>query len=185
MISTKTLFLFIAVSVLTLTAQRSIAMCGDVTGDGRVSSSDALSVLREAVGDDHTMMCDVCPNGTTTTTLGGGATTTTLPGSGTFTLDVVSDGMMSGGMMDRGHGTVTSDPTGINCGSDCNEDFDAGQVVTLTAVADSSSDFIGWMGDVPYQCMYNDGPCSVTMNHDRTVSAVFIDHNGGMGGGMR
>ena len=187
MISHKTLFALITFTVLTFVAQHSAAMCGDVTGDGRVSSSDALSVLREAVGDQHTMMCDMCPGGTTTTTLGGGATTTTLAGattttvlgSGVFTLHVAVDGMMSGGMMDNGHGTVTSDPAGISCGNDCSEDFDAAQVVTLTAVADSGSDFIGWMGNVPFQCMYNDAPCSLTMSRDRDVWAMFIGSSGG------
>ena len=190
--NSKVLLSSISAAIIVLAAQHASAMCGDVTGDGHVSSSDALSVLREAVGDHHSMMCDMCPGGTTTTTVGGGATTTTvagattttLPGSGFYTLRVSSNGMMSGGMMDNGHGKVTSNPAGISCGNDCTEDFDAGQVVTLTAVADSGSDFIGWMGDVPYQCMYNDDPCAVTMTHDRYVWAVFIDGNGGMGGGM-
>ena len=194
---TKTLLSFIsftAVAVVTLTAQRSPAMCGDVTGDGKISSSDALSVLREAVGDHHAMMCDMCgPNDTTTTTIGGGATTTTLaggttttvPGSGLYTLRVATNGMMSGGMMDSGHGHVTSEPAGIDCGDDCTEQFDADQTVTLTAVADPDSDFVGRMGDVPLQCMYNDDPCTVTTTRDRDVWAVFIaDHDGGgMGGG--
>lgn len=159
-------------------------MCGDVAGDGKVTASDALSVLREAVGDHHGMMCDICL-GVTTTTLAGattttvvGSTTTTIQGSGTFTLHVASNGMMFGGMMDNAHGTVTSEPAGINCGDDCNEDYQAGQVVTLTAHADSSSDFIGWMGDVPFLCMYNDDPCSVTMSRDRDVWVVFIDGRG-------
>ena len=190
--STKVLLSFISTALLVLAAQHASAMCGDVTGDNRITSSDALSVLREAVGDDHPMMCDMCPGGTTTTLPGAttttlaGATTTTVPGSGTYTLHVASNGMMSGGMMDNGHGTVTSDPAGISCGEDCNEDFEAGQVVTLTAVAGSGSDFIGWMGDVPFKCMYNDDPCSVTMSRDRDVWAVFIDSGsgGGMGGGM-
>src|SRR5512144_2434051 len=90
--STKVLLSFISTALLLLAAQHASAMCGDVTGDNRITSSDALSVLREAVGDDHPMMCDMCPGGTTTTLPGAttttlaGATTTTVPGSGTFTL---------------------------------------------------------------------------------------------------
>jgi len=184
--SKRVLSLVLSAILISLGAQQALAMCGDVTGDGMVTSSDALSVLREAVGEHHTMMCDMCPGGTTTTTLGNGATTTTLPGSGTFTLHVAANGWMSGGMMDQGHGSVTSDPAGISCGDDCTEDYNAGQMVTLTAHADAGSEFLGWMGDVPFQCMYNDEPCSVTMSRDRDVWAVFVESGtgGGMGGGM-
>ena len=35
-----------------------------------------------------------------------------------------------------GSGTVSSSPTGIDCGTDCSETYDAGTLVTLTAIAD-------------------------------------------------
>jgi hypothetical protein len=46
-----------------------------------------------------------------------------------------------------GTGTVVSDPTGINCGSDCLGSYPTGRVVVLTATAASGSKFAGWTGD--------------------------------------
>ena len=46
-----------------------------------------------------------------------------------------------------GGGTVTSSPTGIDCGTDCSHDFVKGTIVVLTASADSQSFFFGWGGD--------------------------------------
>ena len=41
----------------------------------------------------------------------------------------------------NGSGTVTSEPAGIDCGSDCEEWYPTKQRVTLTAVADPGSVF--------------------------------------------
>jgi hypothetical protein len=67
-----------------------------------------------------------------------------------------------------GSGTVTSSPAGIDCGSTCSADFTSGQVVTLTATADAGSTFTGWGGDCT-----GSGPCVVTMDQDRAVTATF------------
>src|SRR3989337_4062064 len=39
-----------------------------------------------------------------------------------------------------GSGTITSSPAGINCNSDCSEDYDSGTEITLVATADD-----GWV----------------------------------------
>jgi hypothetical protein len=49
-----------------LAAGNAHAVCGDVTGEGEVSSADALAVLRSAVGQPQNLTCDcstagVCP----------------------------------------------------------------------------------------------------------------------------
>jgi len=67
-----------------------------------------------------------------------------------------------------GNGTVTSSPTGINCGSDCSEPYDQGTSVTLTATSASDSIFAGWSG-----ACSGTGKCSVTMDGDKTVTATF------------
>lgn len=66
-----------------------------------------------------------------------------------------------------GEGVVSSTPVGINCGSDCSEDYDSGQQVTLMATAASGFRFLRWDG----AC--TGASCTVTMSEARTVSAVF------------
>jgi hypothetical protein len=70
-----------------------------------------------------------------------------------------------------GSGTVSSDPTGINCGATCTAQFDEGANVTLTATADSLATFTGWSGG---GCSGVD-PCVISLNSDATVSASFVN----------
>ncbi|GBD97086.1 MAG TPA: choice-of-anchor D domain-containing protein [Nitrospirae bacterium] len=68
-----------------------------------------------------------------------------------------------------GNGTVTSSPSGIDTGNDYIEAYAPGTVVTLTAVADAGSVFIGWS----WGGCSGTGDCTVTMNGDTTVTARF------------
>jgi Divergent InlB B-repeat domain len=80
-----------------------------------------------------------------------------------------------------GSGTVTSVPAGIACGALCASDFEEGATVTLTAVADSGSEFTGWSG-----ACTGVGPCLVTLGSDQSVVAGFAKkagEGGGAGGG--
>ena len=67
------------------------------------------------------------------------------------------------------NGTVTSNPSGINCGSTCSADYDPETSVTLTAVANSGYTFTGWSGG---GCS-GTGACTVTMNAATSVTATF------------
>jgi hypothetical protein len=67
-----------------------------------------------------------------------------------------------------GSGDVTSSPSGINCGSDCNESYSAGTSVSLTATPDSGFEFISWTGGCG-----GSGVCEVTMNAQTSVAAEF------------
>ncbi|MCU0619988.1 MAG: InlB B-repeat-containing protein [Gemmatimonadales bacterium] len=67
-----------------------------------------------------------------------------------------------------GSGTVTSAPSGIDCGSTCQAAFASGTAVTLTATPASNYTFTGWSGDCT-----GTGTCSVTMNGSRLVTATF------------
>jgi hypothetical protein len=67
-----------------------------------------------------------------------------------------------------GIGTVTSVPAGIDCGSDCSENYAYGTDVTLTATPDASSSFEGWSG-----ACTGTGTCLVTMDGAKSVSATF------------
>ncbi len=68
-----------------------------------------------------------------------------------------------------GSGTVTSSPSGINCGSTCAAQFNQGTAVTLTASPTAGSTFTGWSGG---GCS-GTGTCQVTLSSDTTVTATF------------
>ena len=67
-----------------------------------------------------------------------------------------------------GSGTVASTPAGISCGSDCSETYTSDTSVTLTATSAAGSNFAGWNGDCT-----GTGPCTVTMDTDKSVTATF------------
>ena len=71
-----------------------------------------------------------------------------------------------------GEGTVSSNPAGINCGSDCTENYPEGTSVTLTATPDSSFVFAGWSG-----ACSGSGTCVVTMDAAKNVTATFALEN--------
>jgi hypothetical protein len=68
-----------------------------------------------------------------------------------------------------GSGTVTSSPSGIECGSKCSAQFEKGTEVTLTATAAPGSTFVGWSGG---GCS-GTGSCAKTLKVDVTVTATF------------
>lgn len=69
-------------------------------------------------------------------------------------------------------GTVTSSPTGINCGNDCSEIYPSGTSVTLTAKPDLGSTFAGWEGEC-VSPLSDPTICVVTMNKEQLVTATF------------
>ncbi|MFH2069127.1 MAG: prepilin-type N-terminal cleavage/methylation domain-containing protein [Candidatus Omnitrophota bacterium] len=98
---------------------------------------------------------NISPNAIATRTgTGGGGTTQ-------YTLTVNKTG--------DGSGTVTSNPSGIDCGSTCSYDFDDDTEVTLTAEAAGGSTFTAWSGE---GCS-GTGTCVVTLSEDREVTANF------------
>jgi hypothetical protein len=86
------------------------------------------------------------------------ATFDLLP-TGTFTLQLTTAG--------SGSGSVTTSPGGTSCGQGCTE-WPAGTGVTLTALADAGSVFVGWTG-----CAITTNPAVVTMDADRACTATF------------
>lgn len=78
----------------------------------------------------------------------------------TFALTVSKSG--------AGGGTIASSPGGINCGSDCAQEYAIGTSVELTASSDLNSIFSGWSGDCS-----GTGPCVVAMGTPHTVTATF------------
>lgn len=68
----------------------------------------------------------------------------------------------------EGSGGVLSEPSGINCGQDCAQEFPAGKQVVLTARPSNGSIFAGFSGD----CAGTD-QCTVIMNAARSVTVTF------------
>lgn len=71
-----------------------------------------------------------------------------------------------------GQGTVTSSPSGINCGSTCSASFVQNTNVVLTAVPAAGRIFTGWTVQGGGSCA-GTGTCTVTMNAGKTVTANF------------
>ncbi|MBI4690100.1 MAG: hypothetical protein HY754_07510 [Nitrospirae bacterium] len=69
-----------------------------------------------------------------------------------------------------GTGKITSSPAGIDCGTDCSENYNHGTSVTLTATPETSSTFSGWSGG---GCSGTGTTCTITMDSDKTVTAAF------------
>ena len=75
--------------------------------------------------------------------------------------------------IDAGSGTVTSDPTGINCsdngGNGCSKDYDDGTIVHLTATPSAGYKFVGWNNDLEDTT----NPKDVTLYASTSVTAKF------------
>ncbi len=70
----------------------------------------------------------------------------------------------------NGSGTISSTPTGINCGTVCSASFVAGSKVTLSAAAAQGSSFAGWSGSA---CV-GTAPCTLTVNSDTAIGGTFV-----------
>ncbi|HEY7255285.1 MAG TPA: hypothetical protein VH476_01260, partial [Solirubrobacterales bacterium] len=71
-----------------------------------------------------------------------------------------------------GSGTVTSSPSGIDCGAEsgCAAEFEEGEIVTLTGVSEGGSGPVSWSG---CDSIVGANQCELTINEDKTVTATF------------
>ncbi len=130
---------------------------GTWTSDaGTVQNGDAVAVRQRSSGNYSTQTDLTLDIGGVTDTFS--VTTMPIP---QYTLTVIKSG--------TGTGTVMSSPAGIDCGSDCTEEYDYNTQVVLKAVADTGSAFAGWSGD----CSGSDAEITVTMDKDRSCTATF------------
>jgi hypothetical protein len=103
----------------------------------------------------------VNPTGTCNVTVTSDTSITASFALDNFSLTVVPAG--------NGTGSVTSNPTGISCGTMCSHTFTANQMVTLTANPATSSTFAGWSGGG----WSGTATCKVTIEASKTVTATF------------
>ncbi len=86
----------------------------------------------------------------------------------TFDVSSVNVETLNVSLAGTGTGQVQSTPQGIDCGTDCSEDYAVDTQVVLTATADPGSDFAGWSG-----ACSGTGNCTVTMSQAHAVTATF------------
>jgi hypothetical protein len=79
-----------------------------------------------------------------------------------------------------GNGTVTSNPSGINCtignSNGCSSEFEAGTTIVLTATPDTNSTFRGWSGPNASNCQEGTAQTTCTLNlteNSLNVTVVF------------
>ena len=70
-----------------------------------------------------------------------------------------------------GSGTVSTDPSGLDCPGVCSFDFEENQVVTVTASPAPGYAFGGWTGD----CAGGTETMSLTMDAAKSCAALFVD----------
>ncbi len=101
---------------------------------------------------------------------GTGACSVTLDSAKTVsvTFDTNQAGTFAVSVSKTGSGSVSSNPSGINCGLTCTANFASGASITLTATPDTGFNFVGWGG-----ACSGTGTCNVTADASQTVSATF------------
>ena len=165
----------------TFVPQYTLTVAKSGTGAGTVSSSPAGITCgtdcteKYNTGAAVTLTATAVPGSRFTGWSGGGCSGTgtcvvTVTAATTVTANFVPQYTLTVTKGGSGAGTVSSSPTGITCGADCTEAYDAGTVVTLTATAAAGSRFTGWSG----ACTNSTGTCSVTMSAAKTATANFV-----------
>ena len=157
----------------------SLTVATDGTGTGTVTSSPAgIDCGTDCSEDyDENTVVTLTPSPATDSFFAGWSGACTGTGSCSVTLDAAKsvtatfdlqlytlDLTLAG----TGTGTVTSSPAGIDCGTDCSEDYAVNTVVTLTPSPATDSLFAGWSG-----ACTGTGGCSVTLDAARSVTATF------------
>lgn len=154
----------------TVTSNTGAINCGSTCSANIASGTSVTLTASAASGSTFAGWSGAC-SGTSTCTVSmtaARAVTATFNSASTFSLGVTRAG--------TGSGTVTSSPSGINCGSTCTASYASGTSVTLSQSAASGSTFAGWSG-----ACSGTGNCVLSMTAARSVTATF-NTSGGTGG---
>jgi len=142
-------------------------VCGPVydTCTASYGTGTAMTLTASPVAGsrfDNWSGCDSVSNGICSLTMDASRSVVPTFTALSFTLTVTKTGM--------GRGSVSSSPSGIDCGPKCAAPYDGGTEVTLTATSQPGSIFNGWTG-----CDTVSGAaCTVNMSADKSVAANFI-----------
>lgn len=137
--------------------------CGTDCGESYLDGTSVTLSAAPAAGSILTGWtgCDSATGSTCTVTMTA-ARSVTATFTRVYPLTVTKSGL--------GGGTITSNPTGINCGTTCTSSFAADSNVTLTVVPNFGSVLLGWSG-----CdTSTDTTCTVRMSAAKTVTANFF-----------
>lgn len=164
-----------------------------VTTDHTISASFAINTY--TITATSGLGGSITPSGSIPVNYGASQTFTWTPAPGFLLLDVLVDGVSVGAVSSymfnnvtaphtitpiysntltvlktgSGFGTVTSTPTGINCGAACSAEYMQGSTVILTATPDANSLFAGWAGG---GCT-GIGTCTTTLTANTAITASF------------
>jgi uncharacterized repeat protein (TIGR02543 family) len=162
-------------SIHTLSVTKAGTGTGTVTSNPTGINCGANCNANYNYGTSVTLTATPAANATFSGWTGGGCS-----GTGTCTVSVTAATTVQAGFaliqhnlnikpVGVGTGVVTSNPIGINCGGDCDELYNDGTMVMLTATPDAGNTFAGWSGD----CSGTMPMCIVTMSGDMSVAVDF------------
>ncbi|MEZ5443746.1 MAG: hypothetical protein R3F15_19960 [Lysobacterales bacterium] len=92
----------------------------------------------------------------------------TAPACDAGAIEAPAGALLSVLLAGSGTGTVISDPVGIDCGVVCEAVYPVDSLISLSAGSAPGSVFSGWSG-----ACSGTGPCTVTLDQARTVTAQF------------
>jgi phospholipase C len=145
----------------TVTSNPSGISCGTTCGSSFASGTSVTLTATPSTGSTFAGWSGACSGpGTCAVALKADASVTAA-----FNVIPVQLTVQSAG---TGTGTVTSNPSGINCGTTCSASFAIGTSVTLTAAPNTGSTFAGWSG-----ACSGTGTCAVTLTASTSITATF------------
>ena len=162
----------------TFTPSYNLSIMKSGTGSGTVSSSpsgiNCGSTCTAAYTGGSSVTLYATPNsGNVFSGWSGGCsgtgTTCNVPMNTNTTVTATFTRMCNLSIVKSGSGTVSSSPSGINCGSTCAKAYNCGSTVTLTATTFLGNVFSGWSGG----CSGTGTTCNVTLNANTTIGATF------------
>ncbi|MBL0220902.1 MAG: hypothetical protein IPQ07_44410 [Myxococcales bacterium] len=90
----------------------------------------------------------------------------------TVSVDLKKTPLLTVTPMGSGTGTVTSNPSGINCGATCTKRFDENTSIVLSATTTGANAFTQWM--VGGACGGSTAPtCNITLDSDKVAIPIF------------